>query len=197
MRRAREAAGRGRRSRGRRARWPRMVPPPPASRPPAALCRRPLSFAGVDRSCRKVRRVASGKSQENRVPLLVLGAAVGVLLGGGLVVFLGQLFDDDDDGPIATRTEVERAAASINRIQRHCGARRRVQPTKAQRTQARRALSWLLTAYRRRPEKRFRLDDSADPTTLDDTLHDIVFNTFDGPCPEIARRGKSALLRTP
>ena len=49
--------------------------------------------------------------------------------------------------------------------------------------------------YRREPEKRYGLGDSSDPLTLDASLEDIAYDTFDGPCPEIARRAKRELVR--
>ena len=142
--------------------------------------------------------MARGTSKEDRLPLLAVGAGVGILIGVASVIFAGAVFDGDNDpGPVATTAEVERAAASIDRIQRHCGARTRGRPSGAERIQAQRALAELLRDYRRQPEKRYRRDDSDDPVPLDDSLYDLVFNTFDGPCPEIARRAKTGLLRTP
>lgn len=130
---------------------------------------------------------------------LVLGVAVGILIGVAGVLLVGAVFDGDDDAPTATAGEVEHVAASLDRIQRHCRRLpgRHPRPSKTERKSARRALAQLLVEYRRQPEKTYRLDDSSDPVALDASLDDLVFSTFDGPCPEIARGAKEALLRTP
>ena len=137
-----------------------------------------------------------GRRHENTVPLLAVGVAVGMLLGTGGVVAAEALFDHEDPRPLVTPAEVERAAESLQRINRHCsGCPRPSRPSITQRAQARDALEQLLRMYRREPDKRYRLDDSGDPLTLDASLEDIAYDTFDGPCPGIAQRAKRELVR--
>src|SRR5687768_6298797 len=72
MRRAREAARRRRRPRGRRVRRPRMASSPPASRPPATLHRRSLSYgttAAVAATLDKMNAAVAGAFVVERTPL--------------------------------------------------------------------------------------------------------------------------------